>query len=146
MPPKNTICEDFLIFCKLAVKHGVIPPNWDWARFLKKAVELLPYAFEKSDAKEKWGGENVFSAAMGGRSLRYIGEVVYGTSIMGAMGGAGIGKGDDGVAFEGLSEEIEGNWKQLVKGGGEVFNDVGGVAVWKQLHSALKLQLAPPMY
>jgi hypothetical protein len=27
---------------------------------------LLPYAFEKSDAKEKWGGENVFAAGEGG--------------------------------------------------------------------------------
>ena len=45
------------------------------------AKGLLPYAFEKSDAKEKWGGENVFAAAMGGRSLRATGEIVYASSI-----------------------------------------------------------------
>ena len=45
------------------------------------AKGLLPYAFEKSDAKEKWGSENVFAAMTGGLSLRATGEVVYGASI-----------------------------------------------------------------
>lgn len=47
--------------------HQVVPAKWDWGKFLKAAVKLLPYAFEKSDAQEKWGGENVFAVAMGGR-------------------------------------------------------------------------------
>jgi hypothetical protein len=54
------VAEDFLIFCKLAVKSKVLPSSWDWHAFLSKA-QLLPYAFEKSDAKEKWGGENIFA-------------------------------------------------------------------------------------
>jgi hypothetical protein len=144
-PPKNTICEDFLIFCKLAVQHKVIPPAWDWPKFLKTAVGLLPYAFEKSDAQEKWGGENVFTAMTGGRSLRFTGEVFYGSSIRGAAGGGGVaGGGDHGKAFKTLSKQVEGKWKQLVKGGGDMFADVGGVALWKQLHSAL--QLHQPAY
>jgi hypothetical protein len=145
-PAKNVICEDFLLFCKLAVAHGVVPQGWDWKRFLRAAVGLLPYAFEKSDAQEKWGGENVFSVMMGGRSLRYTGEVVYGTSVMGAAAGGGVAKGDGGATFEQLSQQVEGQWKQLVKGDGRVFADVGGVAVWKQLHSALQLQTAVPGY
>jgi hypothetical protein len=36
-----------------------------------QAVRLVPFAFEKSDAKEKYGGENVFSAMMGRPSLRW---------------------------------------------------------------------------
>jgi hypothetical protein len=104
-------------------------------RFLKAAAELLPYAFEKSDAKEKWGGENIFRAIMGGRSLRYTGEVVYGVSA------SEMGMGSGGQAFERVSEEVEGNWRQLVKSG-EVFESVGGVALWKQLHGALRLQQA----
>lgn len=45
------------------MRHGVVPSaGWDWAAFLKVAVGLLPYAFEKSDAKKKWGGENVFAS------------------------------------------------------------------------------------
>jgi hypothetical protein len=39
--PKNTICKDFLIFCKLAVAHDVMPRGWDWGRFLKSAAGLL---------------------------------------------------------------------------------------------------------
>jgi hypothetical protein len=56
------VAEDFLVFCKLAVKAGVLPPSWDWPGFMKQAQSLLPYAFEKSDAQEKWGGENIFAA------------------------------------------------------------------------------------
>ncbi|KOO30606.1 ankyrin repeat domain-containing protein 49 [Chrysochromulina tobinii] len=76
----DLISSDFLIYCKLSVKHGVVPRSWDWAAFLRTATALLPYAFEKQDAKEKWGGENVFAAVMGGRSLRATAEVVYGNS------------------------------------------------------------------
>jgi hypothetical protein len=110
-------------------------PPYSHPRFLKKAGELLPYAFEKSDAKEKWGGENVFSAMMGGRSLRYTGEKVYGTSAM------EMGMSSGGQAYERVSGEVEGNWRQLVRSG-EVFGDVGGVALWKGLHSVLRLQQA----
>jgi hypothetical protein len=43
---------------------------WDWSAFLKKAMLLVPYAFEKEDAKEKWDGEHAFSMLMGKPSLR----------------------------------------------------------------------------
>jgi hypothetical protein len=58
----NKVVEDFLAFCKLAVKAKVLPSGWDWPAFLSKAPDLLPYVFEKEDAKEKWGRENVFAA------------------------------------------------------------------------------------
>ena len=40
---------------------------------MDKAATLLPYAFEKDDAKEKYGGENFFAGAMVGKSLRHTG-------------------------------------------------------------------------
>ena len=52
------------------MEQGVIPEGWTWSKFLATAVDLLPYAFEKSDAQEKYGRENVFNVALGGRSLR----------------------------------------------------------------------------
>jgi hypothetical protein len=66
------ITRDFLQFCKLAVKAGVLPRPWDWALFLNKARGLLPYAFEKSDAKEKWGRENVFAAGEVGGTIQHM--------------------------------------------------------------------------
>lgn len=43
---------DFLVFCKLARLNDVVPRHgWDWGAFLASASSLLPYAFEKSDAK-----------------------------------------------------------------------------------------------
>ncbi len=44
-------------------------------------------------------------------------------------------------AYERVSEQVQGKWKQLVSSG-DAFADVGGVALWKQLHSALRLQQA----
>jgi len=132
---KDTIAEDFLVFCKLAVKHKAIPPGWSWDKLLAKAAELLPYAFEKSDAKEKWGRENIFSALMGGRSLRYMGEVVYGCSMTASIG---MGGESDSVALQELNEQVLGQWRALVSGAGsELFDDVGGVQAWKKLHSKL---------
>ena len=66
----DEIVQDFLVFCRLALEQGVIPEGWNWAKFLATALDLLPYAFEKSDAQEKYGRENVFNVALGGRSLR----------------------------------------------------------------------------
>jgi hypothetical protein len=129
----DTIVADFLVFCKLAVRNGVVPQRgWDWGRFLNKAAELLGFAFEKDDAKEKYGGENVFSAAMGGRSLRATAEFVYGTSCMaGAMSG-----GDDPA--EQLREQVESEpLEVLLAGQGELFADVGGAAAWRRLQSRM---------
>lgn len=59
-----------------------LPAGWNWASFLKAAVEYIPYAFEKSDAKERWGSENYFEGASGaGRSLRYTGMQIYRSKV-----------------------------------------------------------------
>ena len=58
------------MFCRLASARSALPTPWPWGPFLLAAAELLPFAFEKSDAKEKYGGENIFQGMMGGRSLR----------------------------------------------------------------------------
>ncbi|KAF5825849.1 hypothetical protein DUNSADRAFT_6385, partial [Dunaliella salina] len=74
---KVLVIEHFLVFCKLAKLRGVLPEGWDWKGFLMHSADNLPYAFEKDDAKEKWGGENYFSAFLGGRSLRATGRVPF---------------------------------------------------------------------
>lgn len=128
---KDTIAEDFLILCNLAVKHDVIPPNWDWARFLTTAEGLLPYASDKSDAKEKWGGENIFTGMlMGGRRLRFTAEVVYGKSCM-YGGGHDAERGKD---YDEMRECVLGKWQELVQDEG-MFSDVGGLQAWQRLHS-----------
>lgn len=112
----DMITQDFLVFCKLAVSKGVVPEGWDWKAFLQTARGLLRFAFEKSDAQEKYGSENVFAVATGGRSLRYTAEAIYGSSIMSME--------DSKEAIE-MEETV-----QQQRGREEVFSDVGGVAVW----------------
>jgi len=135
----DLISSDFLIYCKLSVKHGVVPRSWDWAAFLRTATALLPYAFEKQDAKEKWGGENVFAAVMGGRSLRATAEVVYGNSCQ-AM--------EPSVAMEAMELRMGGRrrwlgtrwhwrtgcWPILAM---DICADVGGASIWLELATAL---------
>ena len=120
----DLISTDFLVFCRLAHANRVVPAGWDWAAFVRGARELLPYAFEKADAKEKWGGENVFAAAMGGRSLRATGEVVYGSSCMGM---------EPSPEHEAMLSECDSWWAKVET----ACRDVGGAAVWKELAIAL---------
>ncbi|PRW32888.1 tRNA pseudouridine synthase [Chlorella sorokiniana] len=126
---KEDVVEDFLIFCKLAVANGVVPQqHWDWGKFLRIAADLLPYAFEKSDASDKWGGENIFAAAMGGRSLRATAEVVFGSGLSSHCGPS--------EAEQDLIYRIQDQLHELLAGQGEgpaMFADVGGQAVWRKL-------------
>jgi len=101
------------------VSKGVVPDGWDWKAFLQTAKGLLRFAFEKSDAQEKYGSENVFAVATGGRSLRYTAEAIYGSSIM---------------SMEASKEAIEmEETVQQQPGREEVFLDVGGVDVWMEI-------------
>lgn len=127
----------------MAAAHGVVPRGWDWARFLQAAAGLLPYAFEKSDAKDKWGGENVFAAMLGGRSLRATAEAVLGSSCMsGAEQDPAAGE-----LQEQLLDEIDGRLGELLARSAEtqlqqeaaaLLGDVGGAAPWRQLLQALR--------
>jgi len=73
--------QDFLVFCRLAQSQGALPNPWDWGKFLATAATLIWFAFEKSDAKEKYGSENYFNSMTGGRSLRFTGEFIYGSPL-----------------------------------------------------------------
>eukprot|EP00178_Gracilaria_changii_P003310 TRINITY_DN1487_c0_g1_i1.p2 TRINITY_DN1487_c0_g1~~TRINITY_DN1487_c0_g1_i1.p2 ORF type:complete len:588 (-),score=78.18 TRINITY_DN1487_c0_g1_i1:4154-5917(-) len=79
----DTIVLDFLVFCKLAVARGALPDVWEWRTFLHVAVNHLHCAFEKSDAQDKYGSENYFSAFLSGRSLRFTAKQIYGLDLMG---------------------------------------------------------------
>ena len=140
----QTIVTDFLVFCKLAVKHDVIPsyPEWCWGELVTVARDMLRYAFEKSDAREKYGGENVFTGMLaglqGGRSLRYTSSLVYGF----------LHGGQDHQAKLILEEtertaKSEFNRSKATTCGGEsydghFFDNVGGCGIWHSLVEQLK--------
>ena len=117
----DEIVCDFWVFCKQAKEVGAVPSDWQWDRFLDVASKHLRYAFEKEDATEKWGGENVFSAMMGGRSLRFTAEQIYGSSIQ-AM--------EDSTRTEELNDHIaSSNFFQEPSN----FDGLGGAACWNRL-------------
>ena len=136
---KKSLATDFLVYCHLARFVGAIPVNigWDWVVCLDKFGHLLNYAFEKSDAGDKYGRENVFSAMMGGRSLRFTAECIYGSSAV--AGSDGITGNDHRPTLAELAR-----LQSLVDSGMEwnsnnpLFKDVGGFDVWKRLLSKLK--------
>lgn len=77
----KSLCLDFLRFCVLAARRNVVPEGWNWSAYLSAAVKYVLFAFEKSDAQERWGGENIFAGLTGGRSLRHTGTVIYGKGV-----------------------------------------------------------------
>lgn len=144
---------DFAVFVKLAVARGAIPApgklpwDWSWGDFLAKASRHIRFAFEKSDADEKYGSENIFSGAMGGRSLRFTAELVIGSPSM-------CGSAKDPLA-ESLLARINSGAREAIKfalGAAEdetlaasalpvsartFFDDVGGAPHWRELLVAL---------
>ncbi|KAJ3207219.1 hypothetical protein HDU67_007605 [Dinochytrium kinnereticum] len=119
---------DLLIFAKLCVRKRVLPNDWNWSRFLRKASQLIKYAFEKSDAQEKWGGENVFTAVMrSGRSLRFTGEVIYENSVM--TGAESKATKDVRKAIESANNDLKTNDAH--------YTDVGGRLIWLEFYNSL---------
>ena len=124
--------RDFLVFCLLAHRRHVVPPSWDWAACLRVAANFACYAMEKSDAQDRWGGENYFSSAMGGRSLRATACDVY-------------GQGAEALTYQGISEEETkahddvGEWEATGRpAAAAAFHDhVGGVVAWQRFESDL---------
>mmetsp|Transcript_1262 Transcript_1262/g.3527 ORF Transcript_1262/g.3527 Transcript_1262/m.3527 type:complete len:255 (+) Transcript_1262:111-875(+) len=133
----SALLEDFLIFIKLASARGVAPPEGDgfvWAKLCSRAAKLLPNAFEKSDAAEKYGKVSANGAAY---ALRLMAEQVYGNSaddesaeddplysmVRHELGDAAteIGEGPEGVL--GLEARL--------------FEGIGGLGPWAELRTAL---------
>lgn len=117
------VVQAFAVFCKLALANGVIPRDWDWAAFLKHAAPGLGFAFEKSDAKEKYGGENVFNAMMGGRSLRYTAEIALGSGV----------QAHDAPEFEDTEAQALEALTQAARGDDKVawLDKIGGAQAWR---------------
>jgi tetratricopeptide (TPR) repeat protein len=128
---KYGILEDFLVFCKLAVLNKVIPSKWNWKTLLEIAVDSIQSAFDKDDAHDKWGGENVFSAMMGGRSLRYTAEIVYGTGVMEKSAGSS--------EFHNLMRKVSEKWRSI-KRNPDFFADVGGIDAWKRFERKVHIE------
>ena len=142
---EDSILVDFLVFSKLAVLMEAVPPSgWDWARYMSKARQLLRYAFEKDDAFEKYGGENFFEGAVGigsGRSLRFTAQQIFAAEVTTlevtdframqlesevvsrCFGDDEYFDEDDVVDFDSAAD---------------VFEDVGGVQLWRDLKHALR--------
>ena len=126
-----SVTEDFLIYAKLSALREVVPVlGWDWAHCLKVAVTLIPFAFEKSDAKEKYD-EHIANAAFGGRSLRLTAELIYGTSI----------SEQDCTFANAVMDHFESKGKPF-KNHKAFFDNVGGVAIWKDFKARLMLHNA----
>eukprot|EP01064_Diplonema_japonicum_P015307 TRINITY_DN23024_c0_g1_i1.p1 TRINITY_DN23024_c0_g1~~TRINITY_DN23024_c0_g1_i1.p1 ORF type:complete len:232 (+),score=63.71 TRINITY_DN23024_c0_g1_i1:26-697(+) len=124
----DDIFNDFLVFCKLSVKRRAVPPEWDWTAFLTKAATLVNYAFEKSDATEKYGSENIFAAAVGGRSLRYTASQIF----------LDFSENDD-VRFdlEDLASDLDLDDSEDWEFASGFFVDVGGSEPWKMFQMLL---------
>ena len=134
----DEIARDFLVFCRLARLAGALPERWDWPAYLRHAAPMLRFAFEKSDAQDKYGSENVFRAALGGRSLRATAEAIYGSSCLAqarmtarheAMIEAIAGLDDDAMWYRNFGEDE----------GLDPFRHAGGRDAWRALHETVAL-------
>lgn len=100
---------------------------------------IVGYAFEKSDAQEKYGHENVFLAGfMGGRSLRFTAERVYGFACTGRYEDEDEEKEAGRESYSDLCDRVYDmdEYEGLIfkkKDCANFFNDIGGVGIWKRM-------------
>jgi hypothetical protein len=117
--------------------------------FLAKAADLINYAFEKSDAQEKYGSENIFSAITGGRSLRYTAELIYQTSVSGqrfelssarAALEAEISKATNNLLKEVYAQKSQStkSQKAVLENHKAIFDKVGGASPWLKFFDSCK--------
>lgn len=138
----ESVMVDFLVFCKMGVANGALPSAWRWKDFLNEAKGHLCFAFEKSDAQEKYGEENYFNGLLGigsGRSLRYTAQRIYGSEIMNPD------EGND--MFDDMWEDVrsclfeeEEEEEVDFEGTDYIFAEVGGKAVWQKFLQDLRNQ------
>jgi len=112
---------DFLIFCILAVRNGVIPSPWNWNAFLKVASRMIGCDFDESD-RQKYGNENLFSDFLRGRSLRATAECVY--------------RCNDTV--EEVEEVENSDAKEEEDGKQNALAEIGGGDVWLKFHENIR--------
>ena len=123
------VIDDFLVFCKLVARRGVVTPDWDWAAMVACSMKLIIYAFEESDAEAKYGCESVFNVMMGGRSLTATAEEVY---------GCGVTDFEMDELHRNMEEAV-GAWADCGRRRNKVFREVGGGASWRRLYDELEL-------
>jgi len=109
-----SITEDFIIFCTLAARAGMIPLLWDWKLFLQEAVTKIKFAYEKSDAQEDWG-------MLGPMMLRTTADSVY---------GGGPDNADDAM-IEKIQSDIDSHRETI-------FREIGGMKNWNALVDELE--------
>ena len=80
---KILILQDFLVFCKMARKHGVLRENENYEKILTIAAKKLCTGYCKALAKEQYDGENVYSGFQSGKpSLRLESfKILYSSSL-----------------------------------------------------------------
>lgn len=129
------ILKDFYVFCCLLKLRNMLPKDWDWKEFLTITKRLICFAFEKSDASEKYGTENIFVASLGGRSLRFTSSIIYGYSH------CDQGSKDDleKLIVNYLYKEKLTNLKDFDKYK-FLFKDLGGDMIWVDLGNSLKIK------
>ena len=137
---KLSVMCDFLEFLILATRKRVLtlPSLARWTALLSTAAQLVPYAFEKDDAAKKWGSENVFNVVTGGRSLRYTGELVYGSSIMAGSEQDPIHSEVHEAVTTALMDQDEDATPAFEANRG-LFESVGGVSAWMNFYQQLRL-------
>jgi hypothetical protein len=138
---RQNVAERFLIFCKLERAAGAVPPGWDWPSFLAAAALRLAEPLDEEDASQRWGGENFFAGAFGGRSLRFTADVVYGFNYTLATHLGLVEVEARPKFFDTLEERIYGRLPGLLAAaadraaGAPAPLDPAQQVLWAQLHS-----------
>lgn len=132
---KKTVISDLIKFSILAVETDTLPEDFNFSKFLEIGKKLLKYTFCKDSAKEKYGGENVFSLTP---SLRRQGEHIYKVSVTEQNGTE-----ETNEKLNLLDKRIDKALSQesIELADGEIFKNIGGKKIWVDFFNKVKLEV-----
>ena len=119
---KDDVIGDFITFALFCIKKKALPVPWNWSKFLKIALQLIPYAFEKSDATDKYPG--AFSAM----TLRGTAEMIYGKSL-----------GDSDFTEYNEMHDLIFKTNNCLSNK-SIFKDIGGIEIWESFKNNLQYE------
>lgn len=130
----STKWQSGLQFSKLLVINGVLPADWDWLAFGMCAESLIGYAFEGSDALQKYGSEHAPDAAqvsMSTAMLRSTAHVIYGDHKDSAWH-------ETSREYDAVGNSVR-QWSAYGRRGDRICAEVGGHTAWRRLYQNFRL-------
>ena len=123
----ETVCRDFLVFCRLAMQSMTVPKKWNWHKFLLASLDEIRFPVETTDSKF----QNENSPLEGGRSMRLTATAIY------------VAAAGDPCPLEDSVQKYCQHAFTPKENGDFLYKPLGGRAIWHDFYARFKEDPGP---